>query len=72
MTRQYAKIMDHNHLIRDMGTQAVLNTDLTVVRKHEKRMQDIAKEEARVSEINSLKNELAELRDMLKALTGKK
>lgn len=71
MARQFAKIMDHNNLVRDMGTQAVLNTDLTVVRKHEKRMQDIAKEEARTSEIKNLKNELAELRDMLKALTGK-
>ncbi len=71
MPRDYAKIVDHPTLIRDMGSQAVLNTDLTVVRRHEKRASDLAKEEARTHEINNLKSELAELKEMLKALTGK-
>lgn len=69
--RQYAKIQDHVGLVRDMGTQAVLQTDLAVVRRHEKRTAELAKEEARTAEINNLKTELAELRDMLKVLTGK-
>lgn len=69
---RYAKIVDHNGLVRDMTSQAILNTDMTVVRKHEKRAMDLAKEEARTVEIDNLKNELAELRDLLRSLTGKK
>lgn len=70
MSRTFAKIIDHPNLVRDMGNQAILNTDLSVVRKHQKRVQDLAKEQARVDEINSLKNELAELRKMLRALVN--
>lgn len=69
--RQFAKIQDHVGLVRDMGTQAVLQTDLAVVRRHEKRSVELAKEAARETEIHNLKSELAELRDMLKVLTGK-
>jgi hypothetical protein len=72
MSREFAKIVDHPTLVRDMGSQAILNTDLTVVRKHEKRIQELHKEEERSREINTLKSELAELKVMLKALTSKK
>ena len=71
MSRQYARITDQPMLVRDMSSQAILNTDLSVVRKHEKRVNRLQKEEERSLEIINLKNELAELRQMLRDLTKK-
>ena len=68
---QYAKIVDNQNLIRDMYSKAVLTTDLSLVRQHEKRMMDLQKEEARAAEINMLKNDIAEIKELLKSLLNK-
>jgi hypothetical protein len=69
--RTYAKIIDHKSLIRDMESQAILETDLVVVRQHEKRIKDLQKEQARDAEINNLKNDMNEIKMMLSALLNK-
>lgn len=69
---QFAKIVDHKHLVRDLYSKAVLNTDTTVVRKHEKRMRDLQKEEVRTAEINNLKTEMADIKKLLQALVSAK
>jgi hypothetical protein len=70
MTR-FAKIIDHENLIRDMSTQAILNTDHSIVRKHEKRMLDLQKEQARENEINTIRGDLAEIKKLLSSLVHK-
>lgn len=65
---QFAKIVDHKHLVRDLSTKAILNTDLSIVKKHEKHIHDLQKEEARETEINTIKSELSEIKQLLGAL----
>jgi wobble nucleotide-excising tRNase len=66
--KQFAKIADHKFLVRDMYSKAVLTTDSSVVRKHDKRMLDLQKEEIRSAEITSLKNDMKEIKDLLRSL----
>jgi hypothetical protein len=66
---RYAKIVDHKHLVRDLHSKAILNTDPTVLRKHEKRIIDLQKEEERKNEINIIKSDIAEIKNLLKSLT---
>lgn len=63
---RFAKIADHSNLIRDLYSKAVLNTDNSVIKKHEKRIKDLQKEEARVKEINNIKADIAEIKNLLK------
>ena len=68
---KYARVEEHPTLIRDMHSKAVLQTDPAIVRKHEKHMYDLQKEETRQEEINSLKTNVREIKDMLKVLFEK-
>ena len=68
MKNKFAKISDHYGLVRDLDTQAVLNTDVSVVRQHEKRIADLMKESIRETEIQNMKTELGEIRLLLKSL----
>ena len=65
---KFAKILDHYGLVRDLDTQAVLNTDVSVVRQHEKRIADLMKESVRETEIQNMKTELNEIKVLLKSL----
>lgn len=71
MEVKFARIIDHDHLVRDMSNQAILNTDLSVVRKHEKRILELQKEKAREDEINTIKGDLAEIKNLLSKLLTK-
>jgi len=65
---QYAKIIGNDGLVRDLGTQAVLPVDLSIVRKHEARIQELMKETKREEEMASIKKEMCEVKEMLKGL----
>lgn len=67
----FIKIRDRNHLVRDTKTQAILNTDLSVVRKHEKRSIDLAKQLQMEQSINMLTAEMGEIKLLLKELLNK-
>lgn len=66
----HAKIVDHPALYRDMDTQHIINTDLSVVRKHEARVLNMNKETAQAQEIASLRSDLEEIKSLLKSLVG--
>lgn len=65
MPSKYLKVEDEKSLVRDTTNQAILNTDISAVNKHELRMKQINKEQCRDKEINSLKQDIAEIRDLL-------
>lgn len=67
----FAKVKDNDDLMRDMNTQALLRIDLSVVRKHEARVQDLMKESNRTEELADIRNELKMVKDILKQLCGK-
>ena len=71
----YVKIETKDGLVRDMSSGAVLNTNRTDYENYltRKRKSDLIKEQAskQVEEINNLKNELSEIKQMLLALMHK-
>lgn len=72
-TRALHKVEGHPQLRKDPYSKAVLNTDIAAARRHALREQAQAKETQREAEIRGLRNEIQELRDMLRqVLTGSK
>jgi hypothetical protein len=65
-----AKIIDKQNLVRDMNTNAVLNTDQLAVRRHEKRVADLQKESSRELDINQMKSDINEIKEMLRQLSN--
>lgn len=68
---KYARVKDEKNLIRDMSTQAILNTDISAVKRHEQRMQQLNKQKEQQAEINNLKSEISEIRKLLQQLIVK-
>lgn len=69
---RYLKVENEKSLVRDSTNRAILNTDLSVVKKHELRMRGMDKERAREEEINNLKKDIAEIRELLLTLIEKR
>jgi hypothetical protein len=71
----YVKIKSKDGLIRDMSSGAVLNTNRSDYENYLNRKRQAELEKAQASaqaeEINSLKNELNEIKQMLILLTNK-
>jgi hypothetical protein len=70
MAHQFAKIVDHPTLYRDMNSQAILQTDPLVLRKHEQRMKVLEKEQARDAELNFLRTQLLEIKALVLQLSA--
>ena len=69
------KVEGHNHLVRDVSSNAIVNTntaDFSLYMKRQK-MREKQSDELRntVKEINSLKSELFEIKKMLKEVINK-
>jgi hypothetical protein len=65
MSIKYLVVEEENNLIRDTYSKAILNTDVTAVKRHENRIRQIEKEKQQESEINNLKQEIAEIKSLL-------
>lgn len=72
MQQKYAKIEGYSYLLRDLQTNAILNTDPVAVKKHEKRLQDLQKEEYREMELNNIKQDILEIKSMIRELVSSK
>lgn len=65
-----AKIVNNPTLVRDMNTQAILNTDQLAVRRHEKRVADLQKQSNREDDIDQMKSDISEIKAILRALSN--
>jgi len=65
-----AKIINNPTLVRDMETQAILNTDKLAVRRHEQRVAELQKEASRESDIIKMKSDINEIKEMLRQLSN--
>lgn len=63
------KIENHEDLIRDEETKAVLNTDLSSLQSYKKRRNLMRQKDAEIVEI---KNELSEMKELLHQLIAEK
>jgi short-subunit dehydrogenase len=67
----YYRINDHEHLRKDGANQAILNTDLSAVARHEERITKVNKELRREADIRQLQSDVQEIKDLLRALINK-
>lgn len=68
---QKAKVKEHKEFVRDLETNAILNVDLTTLDRHKKIMADIRKEKHVQEQINSLRDDISDIKLMLKELIGR-
>ena len=69
-------VQDHKHLVRDLESGAILNTDmkvaegLRIAKKNRQKTKDQL--ETNTNDINSIKTELSEIKTMLRTLINGK
>ena len=67
-----AKVKGHTHLVRDLKSQAIINTDSSAYARYmaRKTKQNRKDDEMRevVREVNSLKGEMREIKNLLKEI----
>ena len=73
---ELVRVQDHKHLVRDLESGAILNTDLKVAeglrvaKKNRQKTKDQL--ETNTNDINSIKTELSEIKTMLRTLINGK
>lgn len=60
-----AKIRENPNYIKDMDNFAILNTNKAAISKHEQKMAEIRRAKRVEEEINTLKSEVSEIKNML-------
>lgn len=74
--RERAKVKDNLNYVKDMENFAILNTNRSAVAKHQQKMAELRRAKMVEEEINSLKSEVSDIKDMLnqilKAVGGEK
>ena len=70
-----AKVKGHSHLIRDLKSQAIINTDSDAYARYMARKAKQAKKDDEirevVREVNEIKSEMFEIKDLLKKVLDK-
>ena len=64
----YIKVIDHDYLVRDNDTGAIINTDKSVFEDARKRKNGSASIKKLQSDVEDLKNELSDIKDLLREL----
>ena len=71
----YAKVKGHSHLIRDLKSQAIINTDSDAYARYMARKAKQSKKEDEmrkvVREVNEIKTEMFEIKSLLKKVLDK-
>lgn len=63
------QVKDHEDLVKDMQTKAVLNTDLASLQAYKQRRENLRKKER---ELETLKDQVSELTDLVQKLLAEK
>lgn len=67
----YAKVKEHKEYVRDLNTNAILNVDSSALEKHKKIMHEINKDKKIQEQINTLNQDIQEIKEMLRALSNR-
>lgn len=62
------RVKEDKRLVRDSTNLAILNTDTEVLSFHERKMRQLRKEKAHEDEINNLKRDISEIKELLAKL----
>ena len=75
MSKEYLKVEGYDNLVRDNNSHAIINTDKSAYQRAVARAKAAAKERDEIRnnarEINNLKCEMHEIKDMLKKVLDK-
>lgn len=72
MKPEYFKIRDNDHLIKNANTKAILNTDSSSLNKYREEREKLIKLSRVVEDTDKLKEDVAEIKNMLRQLLGNK
>jgi hypothetical protein len=64
----YIKVVDHDYLVRDPNTGAIINTDKALFEEAKKLRNGSSNIKKLQSDVESLKSELSDIKDLLKEL----
>jgi hypothetical protein len=71
----FAKVQDHDNLIRDMQSKAVLNTDKAglqnYLQKRELAKKELSEKVESKQRLDKIENEMSEIKDLLRELIGR-
>jgi hypothetical protein len=59
------KVKENERLVRDSDNFAILNTDRAALSTHQSKIERLIQERAKAVEINNIKDQITEIRDML-------
>lgn len=60
-----ARIKENPNLVKDFSNFAILNTDRSILAKHKLKMAEMQRAKQMEGEINNLKSEVSEIKNML-------
>lgn len=66
----HAKIVDHPTLYRDMNSQHIVQTDTSLVRKHQARTAAIEEAKKLKDEVAAIKSDIDEIKKMLERIAS--
>lgn len=66
------KVQENERLVRDSANFAILNTDRSALTAHEQKMEQIRKVKSQEQEINTLKSDISEIKELLKQLMSQR
>jgi hypothetical protein len=71
----FAKVKDHENLVRDMNSKAILNTDKLALQEYYQKRELAKKELTEKTEskqrLDKIENEMSEIKDLLRELIGR-
>lgn len=65
------KVKEHKEYVRDVSTNAVLNVDKSALDKHNNIMNELKRQRMVQEQINNLRDDISEIKEMLKALSNR-
>ena len=71
----FAKVKDHDNLVRDMNSKAILNTDKLALQdyyqKREMAKKELSEKVESKQRLDKIENEMSEIKDLLRELIGR-
>ena len=70
----FAKVKDHDNLVRDMNSKAILNTDKLALQEYYQKRELAKKELSEKTEskqrLEKIENDMAEIKELLRSMIG--
>ena len=69
--KQVAKVKENPDLVRDLGNQAVLNTNIDALTAYRKRREKAKEIDQTIGDINTMKQDINELKTLMQRILDK-